>query len=85
MDDETLIPELPASALTKQITWPHHIYVVCLIEYNIYRYLHGLLYVEHNCFVWAGLCFFLTSCDLTLLCYTDKTALTTGSKNLTCS
>jgi len=65
MDGETLIPDLPESALTKQITWSHHIFVVCLIEYSIYRYLHDLLYVEHNCcFVWTVLCFILTSCGI---------------------
>jgi len=42
MDGETLIPDLPASALKKQITWSHHIYVVCLVEYSIFRYLHDL-------------------------------------------
>jgi hypothetical protein len=65
MGGGTLIPDLPASALTERITWSYYIYVVCLIEYSIYRYLHDLLYVEHNCcFVWAGLCFILTTCGV---------------------
>lgn len=36
-----------------------------MIEYSMCRYLHDLLYVEHNCyFVWTVLCFILTSCGI---------------------